>query len=79
MTQDVFDLLRRLGRRLGEMPANPLGLGADRHGRGQMIERSLPDELDQIFGGIEFRRMDGSMEEVHGHAFGQGHLRQQFG
>jgi hypothetical protein len=44
-----------------------------------MVERVLPDEVDQVLSGVEFGRVDGGMEEVHGHALGQGDFRQQFG
>lgn len=53
MAKDVFDLLRRYGRRLGEVAVNPFGPGFDGHEGRQMIERLLPNEVDHVFGGVE--------------------------
>jgi len=76
MAQDVLYQLRCLRRGLGEMLANPFGPVVERHGGGQMVERVLADEADQVFGGIELGGINWGVEETHGHPLGQGDLRQ---
>jgi len=77
MAEDVFDLLGRLRRGLGQVAADALGPVVDGHRAGQMVKRIFPDEPDNVFGGIEARRVNRGVEEVHGGPLARGDFRQQ--
>jgi hypothetical protein len=75
MVEDIGQLLRGLGWRLGEVALNPVG--ALPHGKRdrQMVKRGLPDQADELFGGIEAERVHGSVREAHGDPEGGGNFR----
>lgn len=79
MPKDVGHLFGRLGRGLGQVSPDAFRPRPDVKVAWQVVERMLPDQVDQVLGGVEVRRVDRGVQEFHGDPLRHGGLRQQFG
>ena len=79
MPKDILDLWRAERRSVGQVVLNPFHpVRNGQHDR-QMVKRVLPDQPNEVFGGVKAGGIDRRMEKVHGDPQGQGNFCQQRG
>jgi len=76
MPEDIVELLRGLGRSLGQVSLNTVGPVVNGQRHRQMVKRRLPDEANQVFRGIKAGRVHRRVEKIHGDSQDRRNFRQ---